>query len=484
MTTGIDVLKNMYWKFGERITAQVVTFFVSIILARILSPSDYGNVAVVTVFITIANVFVSNGLGSALIQKKNADALDFSSSFYFNIFFSLILYLGLYCIAPLIADFFGKSFNNLTSIIRVLGIRIVFSGINSVQQAYVAKHMMFKKFFWSTFIGTGTSAIVGIWLAYNDYGVWAIVGQYLSNTVVSTIALAVVLKIKLIKRFSFERIKTLFNFGIKILASGLLVTVYTELRSFIIGKIYTSADLAFYEKARQFPSLFVNNIVATINAVLFPKMAEEQDNIKDLKVFVKKSLRMTAYVMFPLMFGLIAISKPLVVLVLTDKWLPCVPLLQVLCIAYLWQPIHAANLQAIKALGRSDIILKLEVVKKAIEIFILLCVMNISVNAIVISLSFNATVFMALNAFPNKYLLYYSLTEQLHDIKAPFIMATIMAACIYIVEIVFARNNLIILCTQLFVGFASYLCLSIITKNTEFLYLYGLIKSYLIRKCY
>lgn len=476
MVNGKTVIKNMSWKFAERITAQVVTFVVSIVLARILDPSDYGIVSLVTVFITIANVFVSDGLGSALIQKKEADALDFSSALYFNTLFSIFLYGILFFAAPFIARFFGEGYEILSPILRVLGLRIIVAAINSVQQAYVSRKMIFQKFFWATLFGTVASAFVGIWMAYHGYGAWALVGQYLTNTTVDTIVLAVVLGKKPVLAFSFKRVKKLFDYGIKILGSGLLVAMYTEVRSFIIGKVYTSSDLAYYDKARQFPSLFVNNIVATISAVLFPKMSSEQDDLALVKATTKRSIRFTSYLMCPLMFGLAAIAESLVRLLLTDKWLPCVPLLQVLCITYLWQPIHSADIQAIKAVGRSDIILKLEIIKKSIEIVVLVAVMFISVDAIVISMSVNATLFVAVNAMPVKKLLGYSLKEQIKDMVPSFVMSAIMAVVVWAFNFL-PLSSALILMVQVIVGVALYIGMSHITKNSEYRYFTSFVKG-------
>jgi O-antigen/teichoic acid export membrane protein len=475
MVNGKTVIKNMSWKFAERITAQVVTFVVSIVLARILDPSDYGVVSLVTVFITIANVFVSDGLGSALIQKKEADALDFSSALYFNTLFSIFLYGILFIAAPFIARFFGEGYEILSPILRVLGLRIIVAAINSVQQAYVSLKMIFQKFFWATLFGTVASAFVGIWMAYHGFGAWALVGQYLTNTTVDTIVLGIVLGKKPILAFSFERVKLLFDYGIKILGSGLLVAVYTEVRSFIIGKVYTASDLAYYDKARQFPSLFVNNIVATISAVLFPKMSSEQDDLEQVKATTKRSIRFTSYLMCPLMFGLAAVAESLVRLLLTDKWLPCVPLLQVLCITYLWQPIHSANIQAIKAVGRSDIILKVEIIKKSIEIVVLVAVMFISVDAIVISMSVNATLFVAVNAMPVKKLLGYSLKEQIKDMIPSFAMSAVMAVVVWALNFL-PLSSFLILLAQVIVGVALYIGMSHITKNSEYKYLTSFVK--------
>lgn len=476
-----DLLQNLSWKFAERIAAQLVTLVVTVILARVLDPSDYGIISIVTIMITLANVLVSDGFGSALIQKKDADALDFSSVLYFNLAFSIVLYLILFACAPFITEFYGAGYELLTPVIRVLGLRIILCGVNSVQQAYVSKKMMFQKFFWTTLSGTIVSAVVGIGMAYAGFGVWALVAQYLTNTTVSTIALMLLLKKKPLLAISFSRLKQLLNYGSKILGASLLFNGYQELRALIIGKVYSSADLAYYDRGRQFPTLVVANINTSIGTVLFPKMSKEQDDIGRVRTSTRNAIRFSSYVMSPLLLGLAAVAEPFVQVVLTDKWLPCVPLLQLFCIVYLFQPMHTANTQAIKAIGRSDIYLKLEIIKKAIELVVLLCVMWISVDAIVASMAVLNTLFAFLDVYPNRKLLSYSFKEQIKDIGPSILMSLFMAACVYCLSFL-SLNPILLLVLQVLTGAAIYIVLSIVTKNQEFRYLWDLIMSILKRK--
>ena len=471
-----NLLNNLSWKFAERIGAQLVTVIVSIILARMLTPQDYGIIAIVTIFITFANVFVSDGFGTALIQKKDVDILDYSSVLYFNIIFSIILYVILFFCAPLIASFYGSGYEILTPVLRVLGLRIIVSAINSVQQAYVSRKMIFKKFFWSTFIGTILSAVVGIVMAYKGFGVWALVGQYLTNTTISTITLAITLRKKPIWAFSFNRLKGMIGYGSKILGTNLLITGYQEIRALIIGKFYTSEDLAYYDKGRQFPNLVVANINTSIGAVLFPKMSQEQDDKTRVREITRKSIRFSSYLMCPLMLGLVVVAEPFVKIVLTEQWLPCVFLLQMFCIVYLFQPIHTANMQAIKAIGRSDIYLKLEIVKKVIELVVLLIVMWISVDAIVISMAVLTTLFTFLNAYPNNKLLDYSFKQQMVDILPSLVMSIIMAAVVYLFGKI-PMNIYVSFGLQIILGIVIYFVLSLITKNSELKYFINLIKK-------
>ncbi len=470
-----NVLNNLSWKFAERIAAQLVTVIVSVILARMLTPQDYGIIAIVTIFITFANVFVSDGFGSALIQKKEVDALDYSSVLYFNIIFSTVLYVILFFCAPLIASFYGDEYAILTPVLRVLGLRIIVSAVNSVQQAYVSRKMIFKKFFWSTLTGTLISAIVGIVMAYLGFGVWALVGQYLTNTTVDTVTLALSLRKKPILAFSFDRLKGMIGYGSKILGTSLLITGYQELRALIIGKMYSSEDLAYYDKGRQFPNLIVTNINTSIGAVLFPKMAQEQNDKTRIREITRKSIRFSSYLMCPLMLGLAAVAEPFVKIVLTDQWLPCVTLLQIFCVIYLFQPIHTANMQAIKAIGRSDVYLKLEIVKKVIELAVLLIVMWIGVEAIVISMAILTTAFTFVNAYPNKKLLNYSFKQQMGDILPPVCMSLVMAIIVYFFGKI-PMNAYVSFGAQIVLGIIVYFVLSFITKNSELKYFIDLIR--------
>lgn len=475
------LIGNLSWKFAERVSAQLVTFVVSIVLARMLEPSHYGIISIVTIFISLANVFVSDGFPSALVQKKDADALDYSSVLYFNIAFSIVLYLVLYFCAPLISKFYGEGYEILTPVLRVLGLRIILSAVNSVQQAYIAKQMIFRKFFFATLTGTIISAVVGIAMAYLGFGVWALVAQYMTNTTIDTFFLCISLKKKPILKFSLKRLKQLLGFGIRILGTSLLITGYQELRALIIGKIYSSDDLAFYDKGRQFPQLIVTNINTSIGMVLFPKMANEQDNQEALKSTMRNSIRFSSYLMCPMMLGLAAVAKPTVSLILTDKWLPCVPILQLFCIIYLFQPIHTANMQAIKAVGRGDTYLKLEIIKKTIELITLLAVMWISVNAIVISMAVLTTAFTFVNAYPNIKYLNYSFKEQMHDIMPPLGMSIIMATIVFLMSYL-AIPTLPLLIIQCISGMALYFAMSIFSKNKELKYILNTLNNILHNK--
>lgn len=470
----MKVFSNFIWRFAERCGAQLVTFIVSIVLARILTPSDYGTIALVTVFTTILQVFIDSGLSTALIQKKDADDLDFSSVFYFNFVICIILYLIMFVSAPFIADFYKDS--SLVSIVRVISLTLVISGVKGVQQSYVSRHMLFKRFFFSTLGGTIFSAVLGIIMAYAGFGVWAIVFQQLSNNAIDTLILWITVKWRPIKKFSWIRLKHLLSFGWKMLASSLLDTVYNNLRNMIIGKLYTSADLAFYNQGDKFPKLIVTNINTSIDSVLLPTMSNEQDNHVRVKDMTRRAIKISTYIMAPLMIGLAFCARPIVQLVLTDKWLPCVPYLQIFCVSYLFWPIHTANLNAIKAMGRSDLFLKIEIIKKFIGMILLIITMNISVMAMAYSLLISGLISQIINSWPNRYLLKYSYIDQIKDILPNIVMALIMGGFVYFISYL-NLPILVSLVVQILSGGIIYLILSILTKNDSFIYLINILKS-------
>lgn len=472
------VFSNFMWRFAERCGAQIVTFIVSVFLARILSPEDYGKIALITVFTVILQVFVDSGLGTALIQKKDADDLDFSSVFYFNLVICILLYLGMFIAAPLIAKFYNDI--SLTPVIRVISITILISGVKGIQQSYVSRNMLFKRFFYATIGGTIFSAFFGISLAYLGCGIWALVAQQLSNTIIDTLILWITVKWRPKRMFSWTRLKGLLSFGWKLLASTLLDTVYTNIRSLVIGNMYSSSDLAFYNQGEKFPSVIVNNINASITSVLLPTLANEQDNCERVKNMTRRAIKTSTYIMAPLMMGLLFCAEPLTRLILTEKWLPCVPFLQIFCITYMFYPIHTANLNAIQAMGRSDLFLKLEIAKKVVGIILLISTMWFGVMAMAYSLLISALTSMLINSWPNKELLNYSFKEQMLDIFPSIIIAFVMGLVVSIISL-FDFSTVLTLTIQIPLGAVIYIFESKLFHLDSFEYLLGILKSLFIR---
>lgn len=474
-----NVLSNIIWRFAERCGAQIVQFVVSIVLARILAPEAYGTIALITVFTTVFQVFVDSGLGNALIQKKDADDLDFSTVFYTNIVFCVILYTIIYFISPVIANFYNDT--SLIILIRVLSITILISGIKNVQQAYVSKKLMFRKFFWATIGGTIVAAIVGITMALNGFGVWALIAQQLINLTIDTIILWITVKWRPKLQFSFKRLKGLFSYGWKLLVSAIIDTVYNNIRSLIIGKKYSSSDLAYYNKGKQFPNLIVNNVNTAIDSVLLPTMSNVQDNKEKVKNMTRKSIKVSVFIMAPLMMGLAFCSNNVVELLLTEKWLPAVPYLCIFCITYIFYPIHTANLNAIKAMGRSDLFLKLEILKKVVGIILLLVTMNISVMAMAYSLIISSFLSQIINSWPNKKLLNYSYIEQIKDIFPSILLSVIMGMIILVFNLL--KISIILkLILQVITGGVIYILGAKLLKIESFDYLFDIVKNFIVKK--
>ena len=456
------------WRFLERCGAQGVTFVVSIILARLLDPAVYGTIALVTVFTAVLQVFVDSGLGNALIQKKDSDQIDFSTVFYFNILMCLVVYGLLFLIAPLIAKFYGIP--ELIPIVRVLSLTVVISGVKNVQQAYVFKNMLYRKFFFSTVGGTIGAAIIGVTFAYAGFGVWALVCQQLFNLLLDTIILWITVKWRPSLVFSSKRLKGLFSFGWKLMISSFIHTLYNNLRTLIIGKVYTTADLAYYNKGHSFPNLVVTNINASVDSVLFPAMSSKQDDVNTVKNITRRAISISSYIMWPMLMGMAAVAEPLIRLLLTDKWLPAVPYLRLICITLAFEPMQTANLNAIKAMGRSELYLKMEIIKKTSSIGILLLSMKFGVIAITIGGAIYAFLATIINSWPNAKLLKYNYIDQIKDILPAVMLSLLMATLVYLIGLL-PIPTLVGLILQVVSGVAIYIGVSHVAKMQPYVYL-------------
>ena len=472
-------LSGLFWRFAERSGAQGIQFIVSIVLARLLTPADYGLIGLITVFTSIALVFATSSFGQALVQKHNADNKDFSSVFFFSLVFSVFIYGILFLAAPLIAGFYDEP--KLTAIVRVLGLSVIVGAVNSVQQAYVQKTMQFKRFFWSTLGGTIVSAFVGIGMAYKGYGVWALVGQNLSSQIIGTLVLWFTVRWRPDFVFSIKRMGRLFSYGWKLLCSTLLDTVYNNIYSLIIGKFYTASDLGYYNRGKQFPILIIQNINTAIDSVLFPVLSEMQDQKERLKATVRRSMTTSTFIIFPCMAGLAAVAKPLTVLLLTEKWLPAVPFIRFCCFTYAFWPVHTANLQAIKALGRSDVFLKLEIVKKIMGVTILCVTLPLGLTVMMWGRCVSTLLSTFINASPNKKLMGYSYIEQIKDILPAFALSIVMA-CIVMTFEMLPLPALVIMLLQILAGTVIYVTGAKLFRMECFKYILNIIKNLLKNK--
>ena len=475
MDNKTKVVTNLIWRFFERCGAQLVSFAVSIVLARILEPSLYAPISKVTVITAILMVFVDSGMANALIQKKDPDNLDFSSVFFFNVCFCLLLYTLLFFCAPLIAALYKSP--ELTPLVRVLGLTVVVAGVKNVQQAYVSKTLQFKRFFFATLGGTLFSAVVGITMARRGFGVWALVAQQLSNVTVNTVILWFTVGWRPKRMFSFQRLKGLLNYGWKLLSASLLDTVYLQLYPLVIGIRYADADLAFFERGRNWPNLVVENINYSIDSVLLPVMSSQQDHRHHVREMTRRAIKTSSYIMMPLMAGLAVCAEPLVRLLMTEKWVPAVPFLQVFCAIYAFYPLHTANLNAIKAMGRSDVFLKLEVIKKVLETLILLITMRFGVFAMALGQLCSGVAAQLINAWPNRKLLDYAYLQQLKDMAPAVLLSLGMAAVVSLVRFLHLADWLTLL-LQIPLGVLFYVAASALLRLDSFQYIFSIVRRF------
>ena len=472
------VFSSLIWKFLERIGTQGIQFFVSILLARFLLPSDYGVVSMILVFIAVANVFVQTGFNTSLIQKKNVDELDFSSIFFVSFAIASISYILLFVAAPFIADFYNMP---ETKILRLLALTLFFGAINSIQEAKISKTLKFKKLFLSSIGAIICSGSTGVIMALNGYGAWALVGQQLVNSIVTCVILWFTSGWKPKLMFSFKRVKELFSFGWKVLCSSLLDTIYLNLYNLVIGKIFDSKTLGVYNKGEQFPKLIKTNVDGAIASVMLPVYAEKQEDKLKVKKMVKRSITTSAFIMFPMMFGLAAVAEPIVVILLTDKWLECVPFMQIMCFVYVFYPISTANLQALKALGRSDLFLKAEILKKILGIITLIITIPFGVYAMALAQIFVSIISTYINARPNHKLLDYKYFEQVKDVIPSFFISLLMGIIVYLFNFL-SLNIYIKLFVEVLFGILFYLGVSWLLKIESFDYMLKMLKEFISKK--
>lgn len=455
------IFNGIVWKFSERVFAQLVSFIISVILARLLTPSEYGLVAIALIFITLADVFISSGFATALIQKKDSSEIDFSTVFYCNLAISLLIFFIIFIIAPLIADFYSD--DSLSFIIRIFALKIPLSVFNSIQHAYVSRYSLFKKFFCSTLIGTIISGIAGILLAFKGFGVWALIAQNFTNMIVDSIVLYFTVPWRPNLLFSKRVAVRLMYYSMNILAADLSGTIFVQLRSFVIGKVFAPTDLAFFNKGQQLPNFISINFINSVATVLFPAISDENENLDRVKQIAKKTYQLLSYFMFPVLACLAAVAKPLVIILFTDKWSNCIPFTQLFCISSAVGMFSIISLHIIKAIGKGDVVLKLELLKK--PVFILLLIIGVYNGIIAIAICM--VIYDFYGAFVNMYQLKkyinYDLLEQLKDLRLSFFMTAVMVLAVILVNP--SLDNIIInLFIKLLVGLCVYLVLSSLLK--------------------
>jgi O-antigen/teichoic acid export membrane protein len=466
--TKAEIISSLIWKFLERIGTQGINFIVQIILARLLDPEDFGLVSVITIFVSFANILVQSGFNTSLIQKSKIKEIDYSTVFYFSFFIAAILYVLLFLLAPVIAMFYEQP--QLTSILRVLSVTLFIGAVNSIQIAVISRNMQFKKLFYSSFLATLISGFIAILLAFSSLGVWALVIQQISYQFLVTFIMLFTVQWKPRIVFSYKRLKLLFNYGWKILATHLLSNIFLNIRSLIIGKLYSAETLGFYNRGMIIPSVLVSNIDGSIQSVMLPSYSSQQENKEIVKKMVRRSIMTSSFIVFPMMVGLAAVAEPFVSLILTDKWLQAVPFLQIYCFIFALMPIHTANLQAIKALGYSGTVLKLEIIKKAMDILILLITIPEGIYAIAIGELISSLISTLINSYPNNKYLRYSFKEQWIDVLPSLLLSLVMGIIVYSITFI-GYNKLLTIIVQILIGVIVYITLALVFKIESFYFL-------------
>lgn len=460
---------NLVWKLMERIGTRGITIIIGIVLARLLYPEDYGAIAIINVFINIAQSFVSGGFSNALVQKKNTDLLDFSSVFYLSLSIASIMYLLLFFGSPFIANYYDMQI--LTPAIRVVSLGLFFGSFNSIQNAIIEKKMYFKKLLISSLGAALLSGVVGIIMAYRGFGVWALVVQHLVNQISVCIIMWFNIKWRPMRVFSFIRIKALFSYGWKIFAGNMINTLYNNLRSMFIGKKFTASDLGFYDRGKQIPQVIGVTLSDSLKAVMLPMLSSEQDDLLRIKTMTRRMMQLGSFVIFPAMAGLAAMAKPMTLLLLNTKWLPIVPIWQLYCISYAFYVCGMINIQAFNSIGRSDLYLKYDGLKKVIGILILLITVFFFDSVIIIAVGSTLAFALTpiLNAYPNSKYIKYSYKEQLSDLLPHLLVSLIMFIIVWTIQLL-DLHYFATLIIQAVIGVISYTLLSSIFRLKSYIY--------------
>lgn len=459
-------LLGVFWSSIERFSVQGFQFLIQIVMARILLPSDYGVIGILIVFLAISQSIIDSGFSNALIQKKNRNELDYSTVFYFNIAIGIFLYALLFFLSPFIASFYNNPV--LEPVMKVISINLLIYSLAVVPKAKLAVCIDFKTQAKASVLGVVFGGTVGIILAYTGYGVWAIVIQATVGAFIETLLLWILIRWKPLWSFSISSFKSLFSYGSKLLFSGLLETIYRHLYILVIGKKFPTQDLGFYTRGELFTQFPSSNLSIIMSRVSFPVLSEFQDDNEKLKYYYRKYLRASVYIIFPLMTGLCVLAEPLVSLVLTDKWLPCVALMQILCFAYIWFPIHTINLELLQVKGRSDLFLRLEIIKKIVGVIVLIITIPWGIKVMCGGLVFSSFISLFINSHYTKRVIGMGLSVQMKELLPIILLSFSMGGLVYGVGLLFTSSAL-----QLFVGttvgIIYYVVVSRIFKQNEVL---------------
>lgn len=457
-------VKGVLWSTIERFSVAGVNFIFGLILARLLMPSDYGAIAMLAIFMSVAQTFIDSGFSNALIRKQDRTEADNATAFYFNIGVGVLAYGLLYLAAPYVARFYQTPV--LTPLMRVMGINLVFNSFSVVQQALLTARIDFKTQAKISLSAALVSGLVGVVCAYHGYGVWALAIQAVMAAGIRTVLLWVLAKWRPKAKFSKDSFAHLFGYGSKLLASGLLDTVYNNLYTIVIGKRFTSSSLGVYSRAEQWANFLAVNITGILQRVTFPVLSTIQDEDDRLQTNYRKFLRLSGFVVFPLMIGLASVADPLTRFILTDKWEDSIPLLRILCFALMLYPIHAINLNLLQVKGRSDLFLRLETYKKILGVATLCITIPMGITAMCIGRVFSSWIALAMNTHYTGKLIKLGFWQQLRDYIPTLSNSLVMGALVYGTTRFIPGEGLQLL-SGIVVGAVYYILSNVLFRTTE-----------------
>jgi len=456
---------GILWNAIDKFAVQGIQFLLGIIIARILSPSDFGLIGMLTIFIVLAQLLIDSGFGKALIQKKNRNDVDFSTVFYFNLLFSIILYFILFFTAPLISQFYNIP--TLTILTRVLALSIIINSFSVVQTAKFAIGLEFKKMALINFIAVIISGTIGIIAAYSGFGVWSLVIQTLTKAFIVALLFWIFSRWTPLFVFSFASFKELFHFGSKLLGAGVIATFFQNIYTLLIGKFFSASTLGYYTRGVQFSEFSSGTITSILQNVSFPVLSSLQDDKEKLFAVYKKFVRLSAFIIFPLMTLLALLADPFIRILLTDKWLLTIPILQWLCFARIFTPISTLNMNILNVLGRSDLFLKLDILKIPIMVAILVIALPLGIKAVVIGSLIDSFIAFFINTYyPGKFF-NFGAVSQLKEISK-IMLATLLMAAIVFFFCYFMDSMVLKLFSGAILGVSSYLFISKVLKINEF----------------
>lgn len=458
-------INGVGWSFADNIANQGISFLVSLVLARILSPEEYGLIGIILIFIAVFNSIVDSGFSNALIRKKNVKDIDYNTVFIVNMGLSMLLFAILFLSSPLIALFFSQP--KLKPLTQVMGLILFINAFAIIQRTILVKEVDFKTQTKISLISSISSGIIGIGMAEYGFGVWSLVGQQLSRQGLNTIFLWIYNSWRPKIEFSICSFKELFGFGWKLLVSGLIDTIWKEIYQIVIGKCYTAASLGQYTRSQQFSTIFSSNITSVVQRVSYPILSSIQDDKKRLKEAYRKVIQLTMLITFVCMLTLAAIAKPMIIVLIGEQWLPCVPMLQIICLSMMLYPLHAINLNMLQVQGRSDLFLKLEIIKKCIGIGPILLGIFVNIYCMLIGSVVSGLFCYYLNARYSGPFLNYSISQQIKDILPSFIIALLVSLIVYAFSFL-PVSSFIILPIQLIAVAITTIALCEITKRTEY----------------